>query len=536
MPENLKEESEVERPDYRRYLDILRRRRVLFFVLVLIGWLLVWGASWSLPARYKSSTLILVQQPEIAKNYIAPGVGGNLQERLQSITQQILSRTRLLMIIGRFHLYSGAKPNLTPDEKVDQMRKDIEVELVRDSRSGSIRAFRVSYMGPTSQIAQGVTGELTKLFISENVNANERQSLQTAQFIRDQLTSAQAKLAKEDAQVRAFQAAHAGELPSQQGSNLQILSGLQAQLQNEEDALNTANQQRVYEQTLIEQYRNMPADASEAGSASPALVAINQQLIKLESNLAALNSRYTARYPGVEELKQEIAKTKQARKDLLAQRNAGGNPKPDKGGSGDDNSVASWDNASMLQLSSQLRANESEIRNRRAAIANVKSKIDAYQARLNAQPAVEQELTNLTRSYQQAQANYDDLLKKENEAQMAARMEQIQGGQQFSVLDPPSLPLRPYSPMRLKLWAVGVVAGLALGLLVVAFVEKMDDRLYSDREIEKLLSVGVIAEIPEIENAEDERRKRKSAIFGWVFTGLVCATILTGAVISYLHT
>src|ERR1700691_6135304 len=104
--------------DLPHYLGIVRRRHMQFLIPLLLGWLAVWGASWVLPARYKSSTLILVEQPTMPKNYVEPNVSDDLQERLQSITQQILSRTRLLIIIDKLHLYSGGKKLLSPDEKV----------------------------------------------------------------------------------------------------------------------------------------------------------------------------------------------------------------------------------------------------------------------------------------------------------------------------------------------------------------------------------------------------------------------------------
>lgn len=535
MPENWEDEVTTEKFDYRHYLDILRRRHLLFLALVLAGWVLVWGASWMMSPKYKSSTLILVQQPSISKSYVDPNVSDNLQERLQSITQQIMSRTRLLSIIDKFHLYKGGKHGLTPDEKVEHMRKDIEVELTRDQQNGSISAFTVSYSGPNPHIAQAVTGELTKLFIDANENTRQQQAVQTTDFIGSQLVTARAKLEKEEARVNAFQSLHQGELPSQQASNLQILSGLQAQLQSEEDALNTAKQQRVYEQSLLDQYRSMPGSSQSPNGGSTELTAIDQHLNTLQSNLAAMNARYTSRYPGVEQLKEEIAKTKKTRKALVAELNAAGGSKSAKNQTTMSPEVNSTYSVLILRLQSQLRANKAEIANRESNISSLQARISGYQARLNSQPAVQQQLASLTSSYQQAQSNYDDLLKKENASQMATSMEQMQEGQHFMVLDPPSLPLKPYSPKRLKMWAGGVGLGLLIGLLGVSWVEKVDDRLYSDEELSKLLPVGVLAEIPEIVTTEDEQKKRRYMLASWAIAALVCMTILSGAVLSYLH-
>ena len=133
-------EEQSEQLDFERYLDLVRRRHVLFLSLLFLTWAIVWGVSWILPTSYRSSTLILVEQPTMPSTYVAPNVTDNLQERLQSITQQILSRTRLLTIINRRNLYSGGKALKTSDDKIEAMRKDISIDLVRDARNNSITA------------------------------------------------------------------------------------------------------------------------------------------------------------------------------------------------------------------------------------------------------------------------------------------------------------------------------------------------------------------------------------------------------------
>ena len=258
MPE-ISDEQKSEPLDLQRYLGVARRRYPHFLIGLFIGWLVVWGASWILPARYKSTTLILVQQPTMPKDYVTPNVNEDLQSRLQNITQQILSRTRLLRIADQMKLYAAGPNPLTPDETVARMRKDIEIVLVRDSQE-TITAFNISYSAGDARVAQRVTGELTKLFIDENLEVRQHQSEDTTKFLEDQLETARQSLSEQEAKVRAFKGAHIGDLPSQQASNLQILSGMQSQLQTEEDGLNTAQQQRVYLQSLISQYRTLQGD------------------------------------------------------------------------------------------------------------------------------------------------------------------------------------------------------------------------------------------------------------------------------------
>src|SRR3984885_8668928 len=189
MPDELKDQ-ESEPLDLQRYLDVARRRYPYFLLALFAGWLLVWGASWVLPPKYKSATLILVEQPTMPKDYVTPNVNEDLQGRLQNIEQQILSRTRLLHIIEQLNLYTaGSHHRLNPDEKVERMRKDIVIELVRDTHE-QITAFNVSYSAPAAKLSQQVTAELTKLFIDENLEERQQQSEDTTKFLQGQLDTA----------------------------------------------------------------------------------------------------------------------------------------------------------------------------------------------------------------------------------------------------------------------------------------------------------------------------------------------------------
>jgi polysaccharide biosynthesis transport protein len=532
--EDIYEEQSAEGLDVRHYLQIVRRRHIHFLILLFLGWLLVWGASWVLPVRYKSSTLILVEQPTMPKNYVEPNVTDDLQNRLQSITQQILSRTRLLLIIDKLRLYEDGHRQITPDEKVELMRKDIDIELVR--HADQIRAFNIYYSARDPHVAQRVTSELTDLFINENLRVRQQQSEDTTKFIGSQLENARASLAEQEAKVREFKGQHEGELPSQEASNLQILSGIQAQLQNEQDTLNTAKQQRVYLQTLIEQYRALHTTSRSADGTPTGLAAIDQELDRLKAKLADLSSRYTDHYPEVENLKDEIAKTEKKRGALVAELKTKGNA----GRQVDDvttlhDGTDPLQNSPLLQLQGQLQANQAEIANREQAIANLQARVNSYQDRLNSSPAREQELADLTRGYDQTKANYDDLLKKQNDSAMATSMEHMQQGERFSMIDPPSLPVKPDFPNRLKFCGLGLGAGLALGLVVVVGLEIIDDRLHSEKHLKVLLAMTILSEIPEIVSQSDEQSRRKRMMMGWALAALVVTTILAGSALSYLH-
>lgn len=528
------EEQAPQQFDIGRYAGIVRRRYLPFLIMLLLGWLLVWGASWLLPARFKSSTLILVEQPTMPKDYVTPNVSNNLQDRLQSITQQIMSRDRLLLIIDKMHLYEG-KRALTPDQKVALMRKDIDVELVRDPTSRTISAFHVSYSAASPQVAQRVAGALTSLFINDNQQTLQQESEATTTFLQGQLAAASAGLAKQEADIQAFQSQHQGELPSEQASNLQILSGLQSQLQSEQDALNTARQQRTYFESLIEQYRTLQEASANPGGSPTGLALIDEQIAKMKSQLADLSTRYTDQYPAVQQLKKQIAQEEHVRRQAAAALSSQASATKHAGGSTIPGVAGGATGTLLLQIESQAKANQTELINRERAVKALEARIGSYQQRLDAGPASARQLADLTRGYTQSQANYDALLKKESDSEMATNMEQMQQGQRFRVLDPPSLPMKPDFPNRLKFSAVGIVVGLVLALVVGGGLELLDDRLHSDKEIEKLLPVAVISEVPEVSDPTRQRRRLIRTGFAWAFAAVVFMTIIAGSVYSYLH-
>ncbi len=533
MPAPVQQQT-PETPGIQHYLEIIRRRHLYFLVPMFLAWLAVWGASWVLPAKYKSGTLILVEQPTMPKDYVLPNIADNLQERLQSISEQILSRSRLLHIVDELHLYAGERPRLSPDEIVDQMRKDIAIELVR-SDDRHINAFNVFYTAHDPHVAQRVTSELTNLFINENLEARQQESEGNTRFLEDHLETVRQTLEAQEEKIRQYKAEHVGQLPTQLGSNLQILTGLQSQLQQESDALNMSRQQRVYLEAMLNQYRAIAGPSKSTPGDGTDLVSLNERLAKLKSELRDLSATYGDQYPEVRQVKDQLAKT-QAERDALVKEVV---PKDSKTksdvmpASPASEAISSKDALMVPQLQSQLQANQSEIKNREQSIAALSSKIADYQSRLNQEPIREQQLADLTRGYDQTKASYDDLLKKKNDSAMATSMELLQGGEHFRIIDPPSLPLKPSFPDRLKFCGIGLLAGLALGAGMVWAVEVMDDRVYSELEIRKLLPVSVLSELPVIGDTMNDRDVKRKQWIGWVTAAFVVATILAGSAVSY---
>ncbi len=515
-------DDQVSGKDISAYWAIAVRRRWAILLPLFLCWAVVWTASWFIPSTYKSEALILVEQQKVPEQYVVPNVTVSLQDRLQSMTQQILSRTRLQATIDRFHLYQGRRgPNsLVPTgDPVEQMRKDIKIELVDSAaRPGQLTAFKIDYSAGSPQLAQQINSELTSLFIEENLKLQQQLSESTTAFLQSQLVEARAKLEEQEAKVRAFKAVHFGDLPSQAETNVQILSGLQNQLQGTQRALDGAKQQKLYLESLQQQYQSAQANIGAEDSSTPSPQMLARELIDLRRQLEAARARLTEQHPDVIALKDKIANTEKLKKDLEAEIAA--QPESTRATNAVDPSMTAeaqrGSTTPMMQVQSQLKAVNLEIQNSEQHAKELESQISSYRTRLNLTPQTEQQLADVSRGYEESKANYNSLLQKQNQSQLATSLEQRQQGEQFRVLDPPSLPDRPAAPNHLLFSLGGLVVGLVLGLGLAALLEMTHVLVRQEKDLDGIVPARVLVGIPHL-NAPGE--DRFDAAFRWLEFG-----------------
>jgi polysaccharide chain length determinant protein (PEP-CTERM system associated) len=528
----LDDQSGDEQLDWGRYLRLLRRRFWYLALPFFLGWVVVWTASWFMPSVYRSGTAILVEQPTVSQQYVVSNVASDLQSRLDSLTQQVLSRTRLLRIVEKLNLFPEHRQKLSSDELVERMRKNIQIELVRSPEREQLTAFNIFFSADNPYVAQQVTTELTNILISENLEVRQQQSQDTTTFLESQLDEARKNLAEQEARVRAFKDRHLGELPGQLQSNLQILSGMQTELQAEQDALGRAKQHYAYLESLSSQYRSQARNPKAAATpgANPGVASVDQELDRLKAQLADLSSRYTERHPDVRKVKEQIAKTERMKAQLEADQG-----KKSASSGTDKTPDGTQDSAPMMEVQSQLKANEIETANRQRSINDLQSRIAEYQSRLNRTPVREQELTDLTRDYDQSRAYYESLLAKRNQSELATNLEKRQQSEHFRIIDPPSLPTKPYSPNRFKLSLIGLGAGLVLGIAATVVAEMMDDRIYDESDFKKLIPVSLMVEVPPVLSVEEEVHQKRQNRLGWLAAGAMGIVMMVGVAVSFLR-
>ncbi len=525
---------------WEEYFAIVLRRRWWILLPLFLSWLAVWGVSWFLPTTYQSEALISAEQQKVSDQYVMENVNENLQNRLQSTTQQVLSRASLHAIIERFKLYS-TPPRFSgffkPKDPVDSMRSDIKIELVgTPGYRGEFVTFKIHYSADTPELAQQVNSELTSLFINENVKAQRQLSENTTAFLESELADARAKMEEQENEVSLFKARHAGNLPGQLQSNVQILAGLQAQLASTQHALDTSKQQKIYLESLLQQYQS--AQAILGGDSTViSTQALDKELQDLRLRIQGLRTRYTDTHPDIVALKDKIAKTEAMRKQTEAE--IASNQQKGKSANAIDYSAAEGMErgapTAIMQLQSQLKANQLEIQNEQQHAKELESQTAAYQARLNLTPETEQELAGVSRGYDEARFNYNSLLQKQTQSQLATSLGQQQQGQQFHIIDPPKLPNKPSAPNRFLISLMGLALGTVLGLGMATFLEITDVRFRQEKDLEGILPARMLVGIPRLSTLQEDHSRLIARYMECGVAAVMALLIFTGNLYTYYN-
>jgi protein tyrosine kinase modulator len=478
------------------YIAMLQRRWIPIVVFALVGPPLAYGVSRILPDRYKSQTLVLVEQQTVPSDFVKPVDTSSINQRLASMQQQILSRSRLEPIIHQFGLYPKDIDNKPMEVLVAKLQKAIEVTPIQPMEGSGTRDLPGFYVNVTldnARIAQEVCTTITSMFIDENLQDRQQHGEVTTQFLDQQLADAKAKLDDQNAKLAAFESRNLNTLPDEEKTNLGLLTGLTSQLDSTNQALARAQQDKSFAESMLAQ--QVAAWQASEGSGSPET--LEQQLTALQADLARLEARYTEDHPDVIKAKNDIAALKKKIADSETEKPADSEKAP----------KSTVEPQQVAQLRAQVHNFDQVIAERTREQDQIKQQIKVLQDRIQSSPAVEQEYKSLTRDNQTALEFYNDLLKKRDQSAMASDLERRQQGEQFRVLDPANLPDQPSFPNRPLFTAAGFAGGLGLGLGLAFLLEMRDTSLRTERDVEFSLHLPVIALIPEIEPLTGKKSK-----------------------------
>lgn len=467
------------------YFEILKRRSLLIAACVAVLFPAVLGVSYVVPPQYESQTLVLVQQQVVPQDYVKPVVNENLDAQLASMKEQILSRSRLEPIITRYSLFAGK--GLTMDDRVALTRKSIAVSQIHsDTGHGGTPGFYVSFDARDPRTAQLVCGEITSLFVSENLNAMQQSAEGTTDFLKQQLSDAKRTLDEQDARLAAFQQKYLGRLPDDESSNTNTLQALTTQLDSVTQSISQMQQNETFLQTMIAQQKH--GERHVGSSVQAEEDAREKELDSLIQQKTQLETQYTPDYPDVvavthkiDELQAEIKKApfRPAVKATVPE--------------------IQVDNPQLRGLETQLHAVQQSLIPARQEQNRIQQQIHVYEARIEQSPLVEEEFKQITRDHATALQFYNSLLTKMNESSMATALQQRQQGEQFSVMDPPNLPESPKFPNHTVFAMGGLFGGLAVGLLIAALLEFLDTSLRGEADVWAFTQLPTLTVIPYVD-------------------------------------
>lgn len=468
-----------------------------------------------LPNIYRSTVTVLVDRQQVPEAFVRATVTSAVETRVQTISQEILSRSRLEALISRFGLYTDLKKRVSSEAVVARMRGDIQIELKSAEKEGrrATVAFALSYRGSEPRQVAQVTNTLASFYVEQNLKAREQQAAGTAEFLKAQLTGVRGRLDEQERLLSEFKKRYLGELPQQLDANLATIERLNAQLRSNGD-----NQMRAVERR--EALLRPLADAGAPSGTGPD--AIEEQLTKLNQELMQLRARYSDKYPDVIRAKEEIAALERE----LSQKTSNP-PKSTKPAVVGQSPYAIRTRQALTEVEAEINILKSEEKRFRSAIA-------AYLGRVENVPKREQEFKELSRDYDTTKELYATLQKRYEEAQLAESMEQGQKGEQFRILDRAVPSREPMAPDRLRLLLVGAALSLGLAVAAVVGAEQLNAAFHSVDDLRAFTSVPVLVSIPRIVTAADTDRRRWRA---WLTaaTSIVGLVVIVGACYFVAH-
>jgi polysaccharide biosynthesis transport protein len=477
-----------------------RHGHAVFLSSLLMAVFGIMGVS-LLPNVYVAKTTILVDPQKIPERYVASTVTSDPNARMNTLTQQVLSASRMQEIIDKNNLYPELRKKWSREELIEYMRQKTTIEL-KASQDQGLSSFSISYEDQDRFLVAKIANQLASSFIDWNLRVREQQAVGTSQFLSSELQQARKSLEEQEGQLESFRMRHSGATPDQVNANLQALSRLQTDVLTNADAISRLDQERI----LITQVR--PTEVRDASSLSER-GRLLQEKRRLESELWNLKRQFTDTYPDV------IVATEQL-KNLNARLAAVPETPSD--------SVESYDSNTQVRLN----LIDKELQRRKQQQAALEQQIQSYQQKVDSVPVLETQVTELTRNYEVSKQNYQSLLDKSLSAGMSEELERQQQGQRFTILDTAKTPEKPIKPKRIK-FMLGVLAiavllptGITIGLYVLSGAIK------SEAQVREMLpfEIPVLGTIPPIVSKTDFRRGRIIAVQTLIVSAIACVVLV----------
>ncbi len=496
------------KPD--QIIEIVIRRRWIVLIPLCISLTVGIYLAFTLPRTYQASTSILVHAQTVPGSYVKSIVSSGINNRISTISQQVMSRSNLEKIIDQFALFEDDNTaGMYLEDKIEVMRKRINVKLTR-ARSGT-DAFSISYKGKHPDKVMRITNTLSSYFMDENLKLREAQAVGTSEFLDAELEKTRKRLVDREKNLSEYRAKFLGGLPDELESNLRTLDRLQQQLSDKQatlrdakNAVNTLNAQ-IFQLKEMAQRAGDPQFASLDSMDGGFEGTENEaELKRTEKIYEMLLLRYTDQHPDVKKLQVTIEKLKVKIKEEARTFEELQGAEPDKSAK----TPVLKKSRTMIQLEMQLRQIKTEINALNTDIKKIQERTVFYQKKVEDTPKREQDLLSLKRDYGNIKDVFNSLLDRKLEAELAVNMEKKQKGEQFRILDHARVPEKPISPDIKKIIVFSLAAGMGAAAGIIFLLEIFNAAIRWDEDIETKLGLPILASIPPMRKTGDGLKKK----------------------------
>lgn len=562
--------------NFRDFVAVAKRRKKRAILVFLALAIITLATVFLWPSVYRSSATILIEQQEIPNDLVRSTITSYADQRLQIISQRVMTRTNLMGVIEKYSLYPDDIKDEPIEVIIEEMHEAIKMETISadviDPRSGqptsATIAFSLSFDYEDPSVAEKVANELTSLYLNENMKNRRETTIEASDFLDAEAEKTSTTIEGIENRLAAFKQANVNLLPEMKETNVQIIDRTQRDLADVERQLRSLSDRKISLSASIEQVSPNTTLYAESGARIPSKI---DRLKELETTIISMTSMYSAAHPELKRMKKEyealrselveggestqaldlradlqrklqklsheLTSTKQkysvthpdvvrlesevraTRAMLLDNREA-------------EKLATTPDNPAYLQLQAQLDSVDADIESLRKTHSDLEKSLADYQQRILHSPGVEKEYKMLMRDYENAWNQYRTLKGKQMDAQLALTLESERKGEKFTLIEPPVKAEKPIKPNRIAILVIGLLLALGGGFGVAILLEKIDDAIYDRRSIVMLLKTEPLISIPCIITLADYKRKRRQTII--VSTSVVVVSTLLVTLIHWV--
>jgi uncharacterized protein involved in exopolysaccharide biosynthesis len=542
---------EQPKKDLRDVLGVVRRRKWAMSLVALVIMLAGVVLAFVLPASYRSTATILIEEQEIPSDIVRSAITSYADQRIETIKQQIMTRSTLWKIIEQYGLYTSLRSSSSTEEVLERFTKDVHVDVINakviDKRTQSATqatiAFTLTYDGERPDITQKVANELTSLFLGENLKSRERHAQETTSFLKKESEQLAQKIGVLESQLAMMKQKADGALPELTSLNMTMLNQAERELQDADREIRALEERKTY----------LEGELASLKPHTPIISAGGERILDSPERLKALRAQYASsigflspEHPDVLRMQQEIAaleretgrhaSPEEVHKKLNGERahlaslvDRYGDEHPDVIRSrrivasleqelqraatvGIQASIVKPENPAYIHIQAQLSSATASLQSLQKSRDSITRRITTYADRLERTIELEPAYLDLSRGREESVRKHQEIVSRLLEAEVSKELEVQRKGERFSLIDPPDLPQKPEKPNRPAIMFLGLILAIGCGVGIGVLLEQLDRSIRGGEQLGRLAGLPPLAFIPYIPNQDDLKRLARQRV------------------------